>query len=115
MNIFPALQSPLVMDRSSSNGCRYGTMIITLSDYFLSFLKTRVHGPVSENQMSSSELAICMNVDLKPKQLVELVNFNKINVPLVGMQVCKEGNIFANFIIIVIDKNKKEKEKNDDE
>ena len=104
MNIFPALQSPLVMDRRSSNGCRYGTMIITISDYVLSFLKTRVLGPVSENQMSNSELAICMNVDLEPKQLVELVNFNKINVPLVGMQVCKEGNIFANLIIIVIDR-----------
>ena len=62
-----------------------GQPIITLSDYVLCFLKTRVHGPVSENQMSSSELVIRMNVDLGPKQPVELVNFNKINVSLVGM------------------------------
>ena len=68
----------------------------------LSFLKTRVHGPISKNQMSSSELAIHMNVDLGPKQPVELVNFNKINVPLLGIHVYKEGNIFANLIIIVI-------------
>lgn len=81
-----------------------GQLIITLSDYVLSFLKTRVHGLVSENQMSSSELAIHMNVDLGPKQIVELVNFNKINVPLMEMQICKEGNIFANLIIIVIDR-----------
>ena len=45
-----------------------------------------------------------MNVDLGPKQPVEFVNINKIDVSLVGMQVCKEGNTFANLIIIVIDR-----------
>lgn len=71
-----------------------GQPIITLSDYVLFFLKTRVHGPVSKNQMSSLELAVRLNVDLRPKQPFELVNFNKIDVPLVGLRVYKEGNIF---------------------